>query len=60
MKLLAMVRDSLRLMVGVPSYQTYVDHMRRKHPESLPMSYPEFVRDRQAARFGGKGSPRCC
>jgi uncharacterized short protein YbdD (DUF466 family) len=60
MKLLALLRDSLRLMVGVPSYQAYVDHMRRKHPDRAAMSYPEFVKDRQLARFGGKGPPRCC
>jgi uncharacterized short protein YbdD (DUF466 family) len=60
MKLLRLVRDSLRLMVGVPSYQTYVDHMRLTHPGKPPMSYAEFVKDRQLARFGGKGSPRCC
>jgi len=47
---------------GVPSYDNYLDHMRRAHPGAAVMSYPEFFRDRQAARFGGKGKGgfRCC
>ena len=60
MKVLGLIRDSFRLMVGVPSYEAYVAHMRQKHPDRAAMSYPEFVKDRQLARFGGKGSPRCC
>lgn len=53
------------LMVGMPDYQTYVEHMRRCHPDRIVMSYPEFFRDRQQARYGGgkdgKGRPvRCC
>lgn len=60
MSVLTLIRDGLRLMVGVPSYDAYVEHMRRNHPDRAAMSYAEFVRDRQRARFGGNGSPRCC
>lgn len=60
MKFFVLVRDSLRLMVGVPNYDTYVAHQRAAHPERRVMTYAEFVRERQAARFGGSGSPRCC
>ncbi len=60
MNLLRLIGDSLRLMVGVPNYEAYVTHMRQKHPDRATMSYPEFVKDRQLARFGGKGPPRCC
>lgn len=50
-----------RLMVGQPDYDAYVEHMRRAHPDRPIMSYPEFFRDRQDARYGGKGgSVRCC
>ena len=50
------------LMVGMPDYDNYVEHMRRCHPEQPVMSYSEFFRDRQQARYGGgKGRPvRCC
>ena len=54
--------DGARLMVGVPRYEDYVAHMARTHPGKPVMSYAEFVRDRQAARFGGAGGGglRCC
>lgn len=51
--------QSLRLMVGVPDYDTYVAHLRRAHPERVPMSYEAFFRERQQARYGG-GTGRCC
>jgi uncharacterized short protein YbdD (DUF466 family) len=51
--------QSLRLMVGVPEYTTYVTHMRDKHPHLPVMSYQEFFRERQEARYDGKVS-RCC
>jgi uncharacterized short protein YbdD (DUF466 family) len=51
--------QSLRLMVGVPEYDTYVAHMRNKHPDQPVMPYQEFFRERQEARYGSKVS-RCC
>ncbi|MFX6759415.1 YbdD/YjiX family protein, partial [Acinetobacter baumannii] len=42
--------QSLRLMVGLPDYQTYVGHMEGTHPDREPMSYEEFFRERQEAR----------
>jgi len=54
--------DSARLMVGVPDYQAYLDHMRQTHPDTAPLTYEAFFRDRQQARYGGggKGGFRCC
>lgn len=53
--------QSLRLMVGVPEYGTYVDHMKITHPDRSIMSYKEFFRERQEARYGGNGKiSRCC
>jgi uncharacterized short protein YbdD (DUF466 family) len=50
-----------RLMVGIPDYQTYVEHRRAFHPEQPIMSYEEFFRDRQDARYAvGKGRFRGC
>ena len=53
--------QAARLMVGVPDYDTYVQHMRLTHPEQTPMNYEEFYRERVEGRYGGKnGSSRCC
>jgi len=51
-----------RLVVGIPDYDTYVEHMRRNHPDQSAMSYAEFFRERQNARYGGggRGGFRCC
>ena len=42
--------DGARLMVGVPNYDTYVEHMGRLHPDAPVMTYVEFFRERQNAR----------
>ena len=53
--------DSALLMVGVPNYETYVAHVRATHPDGPVMTYEEFFRERQDARYGGsKGGFRCC
>jgi uncharacterized short protein YbdD (DUF466 family) len=46
------VCQGARLMVGFPDYDTYVEHMKRTHPDRAVMTYPEFFRERQAARYG--------
>ncbi len=51
--------DTARLAIGIPSYETYVAHVRAHHPEREPMSADDFFRERQAARYSG-GSGRCC
>ena len=51
--------QALRLMVGVPDYETYVAHMRATHPDRLVMTYEEFFRERQNARYGA-GAGKCC
>jgi uncharacterized short protein YbdD (DUF466 family) len=53
------VGQSIRLMVGMPEYSTYLEHMKKAHPERVAMSYPEFFRERQEARYGSKIG-RCC
>jgi uncharacterized short protein YbdD (DUF466 family) len=50
-----------RLMVGVPDYETYVAHRRANHPQEPVMSYVEFFRERQQARYAvSKGRLRGC
>ena len=51
--------QSLRLMVGVPDYGTYLRHMQATHPDRTPMNCEAFFRERQAARYGAGGG-RCC
>ena len=56
-----MVVQTARLMVGVPDYQTYVTHRQTQHPDLPVMSYEEFFRERQDARYAiGKGRFRGC
>jgi uncharacterized short protein YbdD (DUF466 family) len=56
------VCQGARLMVGVPDYDVYAEHMRRRHPEKRLMTYAEFFRERQSARYGegSRGGFRCC
>ncbi|BCZ84204.1 hypothetical protein PTKU64_78790 [Paraburkholderia terrae] len=51
--------QAMRLMVGMPDYETYVVHMGATHPDRDVMSYEEFFRERQAARYAG-GAGKCC
>lgn len=54
--------QAARMLVGVPDYDTYVQHMKDNHPDKPVMTYKEFFRERQQARYGGdgKGGMRCC
>jgi uncharacterized short protein YbdD (DUF466 family) len=48
-------------MIGIPDYQAYLEHRRTFHPDEPPMTYEEFFRDRQDARYAvGKGRFRGC
>jgi uncharacterized short protein YbdD (DUF466 family) len=51
--------QSARLSCGVPDYDTYVRHLRERHPEREVPSYQAFFRERQVARYKGTGG-RCC
>ncbi len=54
-------KKTARLMVGVPDYETYVAHRQMHHPGEPVMSYEEFFRNRQDARYAiGKGKFRGC
>ena len=51
--------QAARMMVGLPDYDTYVQHVRTTHPDRTPMTYDEFFRERQEARFSG-ATGKCC
>ena len=56
-----MVTQTARLMVGVPDYKTYVAHRQDQHPGKDVMTYEQFFRERQDARYAvGKGRFRGC
>jgi uncharacterized short protein YbdD (DUF466 family) len=50
------------LLVGVPSYETYVEHMESHHPGEPVKSRKEFFCEAQEARYNAKGGKvsRCC
>ena len=53
--------QTARLMVGIPEYDTYVEHRRTLHPGEPVMTYQEFFRERQEARYAvGKGNSKGC
>jgi uncharacterized short protein YbdD (DUF466 family) len=53
--------QTMRMMVGVPDYDRYLNHMEINHPDQEPMSYRAFFQDRQDARYGGQnGRPGAC
>lgn len=57
---LRLLRQTARLMVGMPDYDAYLRHMLTHHPERPAMDRTQFFRDRQEARYGGKNGGRCC
>lgn len=38
--------QAARMLVGMPDYDAYVEHMQLKHPEKPLMSYEAFFRER--------------
>ena len=56
-----MAQQTARLMVGIPDYDTYVAHVTANHPDTPVMTYQEFFRERQEARYAvSKGRFRGC
>ena len=43
--------QAARLMVGIPDYDNYVAHREAHHPTEPVMTYVEFFRERQNARY---------
>ena len=52
----------IRLLVGVPIYEVYVEHMKKHHPEEEVLCQKQFFAEAQEARFNAKGGKisRCC
>ena len=47
------------LLVGMPSYDKYVEHMHTKHPDQRVKTQAEFFKEALDARYNG-GTNRCC
>ena len=50
------LQQSFRLMVGVPDYQTYLEHMKKNHADLVPMDAKTFYRHCIDARYASSGS----
>jgi uncharacterized short protein YbdD (DUF466 family) len=61
-KILKYREQFLSLLVGVPSYEKYVEHMETHHPGKPIQSRKEFFCEAQNARYNGKDGKvsRCC
>ncbi|CAG9613550.1 hypothetical protein BACCIP111899_02765 [Bacillus rhizoplanae] len=55
-------KQFISLLVGVPSYEKYVAHMKQKHPNEIVLSRKQFFAEAQEARFNAKDGKvsRCC
>ena len=53
------VRNVVRRVVGVPDYDAYVRHVRRHHPEAVPMPPDAFISQCWEEKYSRPGH-RCC
>lgn len=53
------LKQSLRLMVGLPDYDVYLTHMAATHPDRPPMSY-EALLSASGWRRATARARRCC
>ncbi|CAK6470566.1 YbdD/YjiX family protein [Peribacillus castrilensis] len=62
MTILSYRKQFVSLLVGVPSYDTYVAHMRKHHPGDPVKTRKEFFCEAQDERYNAKGGKvsRCC
>lgn len=60
--MLAYRKQFISLLVGVPSYERYVEHMKSEHPGQPVKTRKEFFCEAQDARYNAKGGKvsRCC
>lgn len=48
----------LHLLVGMPSYDKYLEHMRKNHPDKIPKSQKEFFKEAMESKYGA-GRTKC-
>jgi uncharacterized short protein YbdD (DUF466 family) len=57
--LVSRIARTLRVVIGVPDYDRYVDHCEAKHPGSRPMTRDQFAADLLERKYSRPGN-RCC
>ncbi|SQH71187.1 YbdD/YjiX family protein [Helicobacter mustelae] len=50
----------VQLLVGMPSYEKYLEHHKKHHPHCTPLSRKEFFAQSQERRYGRDGAKKCC
>ena len=53
------IAQTVRVVIGVPDYERYVDHCRVKHPGARPMTRDQFTADLLERKYNRPGT-RCC
>ncbi len=48
----------LHLLVGMPSYDKYLEHMHKNHPDKIPKSQKEFFKEAMESKYGA-GRTKC-
>ncbi|PZT48042.1 hypothetical protein B6S12_06010 [Helicobacter valdiviensis] len=46
------------LLVGMPSYDKYLEHMQKHHPDKIPKSQREFFKEAMEKKYGA-GRNKC-
>ena len=61
-RILSYRKQFISLLVGVPSYETYVAHMKLEHPDQTIKTRKEFFCEAQDERYNAKDGKvsRCC
>ncbi|PAF48909.1 hypothetical protein BKH41_04595 [Helicobacter sp. 12S02232-10] len=49
----------LYLLVGLPSYDKYLEHMQKNHPDKIPKTREEFFNEAQEARYNSGDTRKC-
>ena len=44
------------LLVGMPSYDKYLEHMKIYHPDKIPKSQKDFFKEALEAKYGAGGA----
>ncbi len=48
----------LHLLVGMPSYDKYLEYMKKYHPDKIPKSQKDFFKEAMDKKYG-VGSNKC-
>lgn len=48
------------MLISIPDYNNYVEHMKTNHPDKPYMTCEAFFREHQQARYGSDGGMLCC